>query len=243
MCNTRSRPPLFAVSSLIVLLVACAPGVTTEELYQAAGADARVAQSAEIATDLVAIVPDNTDLVWRETDAGCQVLMVTWTSWGGYDAAVGQSVTLSREVWVTAAPEVRDSVRTNWVFPPALTGRLEQLLGLPPNSGKTKFVQFWVNPRDLFRPSADPEITDHEAESEFPQSTEFVTVSAAHQEWYAHQAAISYGTDGYPWTRLGYTYDWGNPVTEEGLSEFVIRSGAVVEVESVTGTEDYCRWW
>ena len=27
----------------------------------------------------------------------------------------------------------------------------------------------------------------------------------------------------YPWTRLGYTYDWGNPRNLVGLSEFVLR--------------------
>ena len=42
--------------------------------------------------------------------------------------------------------------------------RLEKLLGLPPNSGKTKFVEIWVRPQDLFRPSPDPEITDCVAE-------------------------------------------------------------------------------
>jgi hypothetical protein len=30
-------------------------------------------------------------------------------------------------------------------------------------------------------------------------------------------------TWGYPWTRLGYSYDWGNPKNPVGLSEFVLR--------------------
>lgn len=41
--------------------------------------------------------------------------------------------------------------------------------------------------------------------------------------------------------RLGYTYDWGSLKTEAGASEFVIRKGAEVEVESVTKTIDYVR--
>ena len=32
----------------------------------------------------------------------------------------------------------------------------------------------------------------------------------------------------YPWTRLGYTYDWGNTTDHEGVSEFVIVPGTTV---------------
>ncbi len=45
---------------------------------------------------------------------------------------------------------------------------------------------------------------------------------------------------GYPWTRLGYTYDWGNPGSEVGLSEFVIQGGATVQVAQVYSTQAYC---
>lgn len=51
----------------------------------------------------------------------------------------------------------------------------------------------------------------------------------------------SYGPNGYPWTRLGYTYDWGNPRREIELSEFVIREPAMVQIRAVTATDDYCR--
>jgi hypothetical protein len=108
------------------------------------------------------------------------------------------------------------------------TLRLEQLLGLPPNDGKTTFAELWVKPADLFRPSADPEITDHEAGLVFPSVTDFLTVSQTFINWFDALIASSYGEDGYPWTRLGYTYDWGNDESEVGVSEFVIRSGATV---------------
>ncbi|MBK8453511.1 MAG: hypothetical protein WAQ53_14365 [Thiofilum sp.] len=51
----------------------------------------------------------------------------------------------------------------------------------------------------------------------------------------------SYGDKGYPWTRLGYTYDWGKPNNPIGFSEFVIDKGAKVEVKSVTTTAKYCN--
>jgi hypothetical protein len=99
----------------------------------------------------------------------------------------------------------------------------------------------WVSPNDLFRPSPDPEISDHEAELDFPESRRYVTVSQSHRKWINDLIQTSYGPDGYPWTRLGYTYDWGNPADEIGLSEFVIRSGATITVKAVTGTLGYCQ--
>ena len=45
----------------------------------------------------------------------------------------------------------------------------------------------------------------------------------------------------YPWTRLGYTYDWGDSTTHVGLSEFILEQNATVMVKSVTSTVDYLK--
>jgi len=45
----------------------------------------------------------------------------------------------------------------------------------------------------------------------------------------------------YPWTRLGYTYDWGDSATHVGLSEFILEQNATAVVESVTSTVDYLK--
>ena len=66
-----------------------------------------------------------------------------------------------------------------------------------------------------------------------------MTISPDYMSWFNNQKATSYGADGYPWTRLGYTYDWGNPEGPIGLSEFVIRAGATVGVDSVATNADY----
>lgn len=98
----------------------------------------------------------------------------------------------------------------------------------------------WVDPADLFRPSPDPEITDHESELEFPGSEKFLKVSQVHKEWFIEMKSQSYTENPYPWTRLGYTYDWGNSNSEVGLSEFVIKEGATVQIHTVTSSADYC---
>jgi hypothetical protein len=86
----------------------------------------------------------------------------------------------------------------------------------------------------MFRPSPDPEIDDQRAEVTFPP-----TVDKDHREWIDRLMETSYTPDGYPWTRLGYTYDWGSADDEIGLSEYVIREGAEVIVSSIFGLGEY----
>jgi len=87
----------------------------------------------------------------------------------------------------------------------------------------------------MFRPSPDLEIDDTVASLDFPVGT-----PQEHIDWFDNLKATSYGDDGYPWTRLGYTYDWYPDMTDIGLSEFVIRKGTTVMVESVSAQDAYC---
>ena len=236
------------ILSLFYLLTACSiqPRISQQidlkQEYSNAITDAEVVEPLEISKDLIAIVPWDTNLVWKDNAENKRLLVVTWTSWNGYDEKIGQTMELSREIWVTAAPELKNFCKKQKLKKEKITLRLEQLLGLPPGNGKTKFVEMWVSPNDLFRPSPDPEISDHEAELDFPASNLFLTVDENYISWFNNLKENSYEDNGYPWTRLGYTYDWGNPSNEIGLSEFVIRKGATVEIHSVTMTLDYCQW-
>lgn len=207
--------------------------------YQNAIKDAQIAEPHEISKGLIAIVERDNRLKWKEYPDGKRVLVVTWTSWDGYDNQVGKAMELTRDIWITTVPELSNFCKTH--APPKPSLRLEQLLGLPPNNGKNRFVEIWVNPNDLFRPSPDPEITDHEAELNFPNKGLFVRIEEDYIQWFNDLKSSSYGKDGYPWTRLGYTYDWGNPNSEIGLSEFVIRNGATVDIHSVSTNEEYCQ--
>jgi hypothetical protein len=234
------------VSTLWVSILASTPCLplqaqTGSPNYPDAVKDAETAEPQEISTQLVAIVPYNQQLVWRGAPDNLQVKVVTWTNWNGYDDLQGKSYTATREIWVTAVPQVK--YLCNWFpkEPQALTLRLEQFLGLPANNGKTKFVEMWVKPADLFRPCADPEISDHECELDFPASP-VATINQSHIDWFNKLKGQSYGERGYPWTRLGYTYDWGNPHSEMGASEFVVKPGATVDIDTVAPTGGYCQF-
>lgn len=119
--------------------------------------------------------------------------------------------------------------------------RLIQLLGLPPNSVYRYFVEFWVKPEDLFRPCPDQEITDSRCDICFPANAD-----SAHVAWINSNRISRYYqcelNHQYPWTQLGYTYDW-NPKnkTHFGLSEFVIAAHRKIRVNAIYRTEDYLR--
>ena len=211
-----------------------------EQAYLNAVKDAQIAEPQEISKDLIPIVETNSNLVWDGAPGEKRVLALTWTSWTGYDDQVGESMVTSRETWVTIVPQLKNFCHNYVPRQTSLTLRLEELLGLPPNNGKTRFVEMWVKPQDLFRPSPDPEITDQEAGLDFPSST-FLSVSPDYVKWFNDLSTASYGDNGYPWTRLGYTYDWGNPKSEVGLSEFVINKGATIEIHSLAQTDAYCQ--
>jgi len=219
--------------------------------YLEAIEDAQLAEPQEIYRNLTPIVWYNPDLAWDRS----RVLVTVWTTYSGYASRVGGLMRLPIDLWVTAAHDLTNFCKT---YRPtqevSLPYRLNQLLGLPPDEAKQSrsIVELWVEPRHLFRPTPDPDISDREASLEFPING-FEAIAPSYQEWFSTQFASRYPTTGksYPWTQLGYTYDWGsssdwqrvepNRPAHVGLSEFVIQQGAVVTVRSTQSAEEYCR--
>lgn len=212
-------PPAPAVPSMAAL----------QDRFAAAVQDASQPQADEIRTNLVALVPGGPGTEW---DSSGRVMVSTWTSYTGYPAA-GQDTTVSRDIFVTSAAEFRAACAA-WTGR-FRAGRMEQLLGLPLDTSKTLVVAFWADPSALFRPCPDAEVTDTACQLDFPPGT-----TDAHRAWIEDLRSKSYGTDGYPWTQLGYTYDWGKD-DEQGLSEFVLASGSTVTVAWSGGLDELCK--
>ena len=162
-----------------------------------------------------------------------EVLVATWHRYPeSYPA--GQEAEISHgEVWVFTAEEIKE-----WGAKQTETDhmelRLQQLIGLPPQKGYTHFSLLWVDPDDLFRPSPDNEIDDTTVGLSFPEN-----VAEEYQNWFNGNILYSYYPLRYPWTRLGYTYDWADNGTEYGLSEFIIRNNAKVRVEKTYSNEEF----
>jgi len=214
-------------------------------LYASAVADAAVASPVEISAELTPVAPYVQSLIWRPApgNAARQVRHVRVATWTSYLDTTGQGDSLRTDwgdTWVTVAPEMKTFCQSLSLRGEALDVRLAQRLGLPPDTRHERFVEFWVHPDDLFRPCPDPEITDQDCELSRPRPASRIEVSAEHTAWMDSVHAGSYGDDGYPWTRLGYTYDWHPETPETGPSEYVIEQGSVVEVHANVETMEYC---
>jgi hypothetical protein len=130
------------------------------KLYEAAVETTQVPKPPAISTALVPIVRSTPGLHW---DAQGRVLMAAWTKRQFYEGTVGKPYTFTYgPVWLTAVPFLQNYCRSLNLPPDRLDIRLRQLLGLRPNSTYDAFVQMWIDPKDFFRPCADPEITDRE---------------------------------------------------------------------------------
>ncbi len=208
----------------------------TQESYDAAVIDAVEPTTQDVFDGLWAITPSNPRLQWNAEKTA--VRMVAWTTYTGYSQGDN---TLSREIWVTAVPQLQELCRT---LPEdaARIARINQFLGLPPateSDNGRQFVEMWVKPGDMFRPCPDPEIDDTTCGLQFPAG-----VSSEHKSWITNNYASSYGfwqKTRYPWTGLGYTYDWCSQDTKHvGASEFVIHPGSVVQVTSIVNRDTYC---
>ncbi len=216
-----------------VIAPAFAPPPTLDEIYLKAIEDAMIAHPSEVKVDLTPIMQNSSGLIWQGEGENASVLVVTWTRHTSSYPVNGTVTTSWGDTWVTAVPEIQTFFKQQGNTYSNLTVRAAQLLGLPANTSNTYFVELWVNPQSLFRPTPDNEITDTTAGLKFPSNT-----TNEYRTWFNNNIIYSYYPMKYPWTRLGYTYDWGS-TNHVGLSEFVLKQNSTVIVKSVTTTSEY----
>ena len=162
----------------------------------------------------------------------------------------GQTITLGRDTWITVEPELQKLCRAT--PPEQVIDTLHKLLGLKPaakGDEAGKFVLMTIaGPQrtgpagiGVFRPCADPD----------PKATRCGNSLAgpdAYAKWFAQTLIGSYKLDpkiedtGYPWTRLGYTYDWDPAAAgPRGAQEYVAPKGTKVVIRAIVSPQDYCR--
>lgn len=219
-----------------------------EAAYARAVRQAALATSNKVADNLIAITQDNDALVWQNE----RVLMVTWKSQTSYAQNIEPHTATSPNeayvVWVTTAPQVQQFCQSyRRAHPDAgvrdVELRLKQYLGLHYDWSYDVFVELWVDPDDLFRPCVDPEVDDRQCALSFDNNA-LPTVAGIqdYPTFYKNLFFMDFRYEpGVPWTGLGYTYDWGNPSSTEGASEFIMRPGAPYTIAGVTPTAAYCR--
>lgn len=218
------------------------------QMYSNALLDAAVAMPEEICTDLLPLIPESPGTQWRTFTNWVDGTTSQWVSvntvlyrgpegWTWNSLLTNGAVTLtngwSNEIWVTPHPQLYDLCT-------AYTGthqrlRIQKALGLPPRSGDYGVVELFIDPKYLFRPAPDPAVCDPSAGLAPARSSPYLTenplhgISAGYAAWYRNNydhsgyAATNNLNASWPWTRLGYTYDYANvPNKPFGLSEYVV---------------------
>ena len=173
-----------------------------------------------------------------------QVLVATLTS---RDGNVGETITAGPYgIWVTGVAEVQIICRG---FKGDVDMQLRELLGLPPDADTTRFLVLSVRMDDLFRPAPDDAITTRfpcatlpdtplpsDCGNSFPSTT-----TPAHYQWVAIESFYLHTIpNGYPWTHLGYTYNWTPGADRYGASEYVIRPSAKALIVDKAPPAVYC---
>ena len=233
----------------------------TRILYSNAVVNASNANPAKIWNRLTPITEYNTNLAWRTNALGVKQVKVasfmTYTSATSY-YPLGEVTITGGDQWVTVYPELKNACSNYTGSDPLL--RIKKILGMPPWSPNDTIVEFWVSPEYLLRPCPDPAINDCECgvvtDTNAPALTATVGMTTNYVAWYndtlsSRHYDIPGGnvSNSWPWTRLGYTYDWGQSSNRIiGLSEFVIPNwrawpsgskSVPVEVVTVTNAATY----
>jgi len=211
-------------------------------LYEQSIENAMSPTSSKIDRNLVVISSKNKNLVWKKIKGENHLLVVTWKQDISYYKPYLDSTyynTGKYPIWITTAPQLLQRMKKEKATNVDL--RLKQLLGLPPNATYNYFVEFWVKPEDLFRPCPDNEITDSTCGLCFPENTDtsYVTWVNSNRVSRYYQCELY---EKYPWTQLGYTYDWNaENKSHIGLSEFVISENKNIVVKAIYSTKDYLK--
>jgi len=255
--NSRGRegfPFIADVNDISKIDRVCVPAMTEAQRWRS-----RYETYIRAVFDMTLPEPWNTtkDLVTFPRDE--EITVATWIrepQLKTFRDSSGQWITTApSEIWVTVEPRLQQFCSayagTHAGNHAQVTLRLEQRLGLPPASGKTKFIRIRLahpGQEVIFRPCMYPLTATVNCPVGPPPSE----VDENHKNWIYHQYYSSYGQSrlsSFPWTSLGYTFDWApaehaeadTDFQKRGESEFVIRKGAPIEILAALDTMDYCK--
>lgn len=179
---------------------------------------------------------------------------VVWTDYTGYQPNDNYAMPIN--LFVARASEMKAACRKlRSGGDSGLKENINKLLGLPLYDAPQQFVELNIavdqfnnaniaNYSDstvgqaLFRPCSNPDVHGDSCGMNFPADA-----NDQFKLWIYQKTRQSYHESiqdpqtgkiqyGYPWTDLGYTYNWGAASTKSkvGVTEFVVKKGANVQV-------------
>ena len=186
----------------------------------AAVADAKQLDSSKICHELMPIKKGYPGQEWGTFDGHDMVLVVTLVDTSRMERFFGRDgvYRIDREMgtWVSLPADwVRHRKAFEGLDSVAAHMRLIQLFGISPDCDYDIMVQFYADPKGMFRPSHDPDITTTEAVLEFPAYVlqEYPRPQLRRAEWVNLNG---------PW-QFAFDKD-GNPTSENANFEYAVKS-------------------
>ena len=208
-----------------------------DKLYQAAVTDAITADSSEICDTLWAINSDNLKLEWKIINNQKYVMACNFNQ---YPSSYSDTSVINSwgEIWIFIPAQFKSRMTSTPTPDHDTLLRMRQMFGLPPQNSNKYIVELWVKPGDLYRPAANPQIDDNTAGLYLQANTD-----PDYVKWFNQNIYNSYLGSGtrYPWTRLGYTFDWANSASEVGVSELCIKRNSTLYVKKLSLATNYLK--
>lgn len=204
---------------------------TAQEKFEAAVADAMVAEDSEIRKLVCLTAEDDNATV----DENGKASLLIWHA-SPNDYPKGETVALGgRDAWTFTDKEISSWYRQHKKEMNAeeIT-RLEQLTGQAPGSGNTHFTLVKADVSKVIRPAYQTDPTKSDMTDSFTAQP-----AAEYLTWFNANIIASYFDGSVPWTRLGYTYDWSDSEDDYGLTQFLISGSNSVEVINTMTNEEF----
>ena len=128
---------------------------------------------------------------------------------------------INRYTWVFIPENFIQVCKSKRIFPNCCTSeRLCKLLGLGTDVQRDTIVYMKVPKGSLFRPAYVTETNEILSDGDIGNNAKINQSDNQLKIWMINQQM----TNDYPWTRMGYTYDWGDGNKDYiGVAEFVIK--------------------
>ncbi len=223
-CSTKELPKNLAGSETENSL---------ETLWNNAIQDTAISNDNEI-MPLVTLTKDDKNVQWDKQKKA--VLLGTFHKYSFQDNVNKSFPAWKKPIWAVSVPELKNWYEKNKSSVENWQLRLAQVLGLPTDCGYEYFTLFWVKPENVIRPAYITDVT-----AQMKNGIQHVQ-EPEYKEWFEQNYMYSNVTRHFPWTRLGYSYDWGNPENEYGLTEFLIQNPEHTTIEHSLTVPELIEW-
>jgi hypothetical protein len=153
----------------------------------------------------------------------------------------------ARDIWVSLQSEIQPRCkRFSAEEKKNIPLRIRQLLGLPGDfggklSGGFQVIEISTSVAGhVFRPCTDPDPHRTVCPSPIAPGPN-IEISDEHRAWIRQSYEGSFIRGNFPWTQLGYTFDWAYKDELYGVSEYVVPKSAPVKILKWIPLEEFCE--